>query len=958
MLPLGKDGKPLNLDFEDGTLKDWVAEGEAFQGQPIKGEIDQHRKFGAGRFANRQGEYWIGGYEKLEDKPHGTLTSVPFKVTQPWGGFRIGGGSLPGTRVELVRADTKEVFFTARGHNTETMLPVAVDLQPLKDKEIFIRIVDEESAGWGHVNFDDFRFYATKPEFGNYEKLVNAPTTAPALPADVYKFAGLPPEQAPKEMTLPPGFKATLFAGEPDIKQPIAFAIDDRGRIWVAEGYTYPRRAGKPPVDDHAPGTDHTKPTEAQMKDIFGGQDRILVFEDTKGDGKFDKRTVFAEGLNLVSGLEVGFGGVWVGAAPYFMYIPIHDGDAPKPAGPPQIILDGWGYGDTHETLNTFTWGPDGWLYGCHGVFTQSVIGAPGTPEQDRTRLNAGVWRYHPLKHRFEVFAAGTSNPWGVDFNEYGQCITEGCVIPHLWHMIQNAHYQRQGGQHFNPNLYDDIKTIADHLHYASKTPHAGNGRSGSAGGGHAHAGMMVYLGGSWPEKYWGQSFMNNIHGARINNDNLERQGSGFIGHHAPDFILFNDSWSQIVNLQSDQDGSVYMIDWYDKQQCHSNDPAVHDRTNGRIFKFTYGDTKTTPVDMQKKSDEGLVDLSLNQHEWLSRHARRILEERTAAGKIDPAARQKLRDLLGLDGHAIPMAQEAGDYGVTSTPKAASARCGRPTPSAASSEADSAQIAQEQARPYVRAWTIQLLCEDGQASDTALREFARLAKDDPSPVVRLYLASAVQRIACRRKRWNIVAALHTHAEDAADHNLPLMDWFALEPLAAVDFQHALAIGVESKLPRTLEFTARRVAVLGTPEALGALAELLPKLGDEARQLAVPNGITAALKGQRTVPLPAGWEAVETKFATSKNNDIRGLTQALSLTFGSKQALEATRQIVTKSNASEADRLRALDSLLGVKDAALPPVLLDLLKEPALRAPALRGLAAYADPKTPEAILAN
>src|SRR5580698_469148 len=124
-LPLGKDGKALNLDFEDGTLRDWTAEGEAFQGQPIKGEIDQNRKFGKGRRANFQGEYWIGGYEKLEDKPHGTLTSVAFKVTQPWGAFRVGGGSLPGTRVELVRADNKEVFFTARGQNTETMQMVA-----------------------------------------------------------------------------------------------------------------------------------------------------------------------------------------------------------------------------------------------------------------------------------------------------------------------------------------------------------------------------------------------------------------------------------------------------------------------------------------------------------------------------------------------------------------------------------------------------------------------------------------------------------------------------------------------------------------------------------------------------------------------------------------------------------------------------------------------------------------
>ena len=395
-------------------------------------------------------------------------------------------------------------------------------------------------------------------------------------PVDVVKFAGLSPEAAAREMLLPPGFKAILFAGEPDVKQPIAFALDHRGRLWVVEAYTYPIRA-----------------REGE------GQDRILVFEDTNGDGKFDKRTVFMEGLNLVSGLEVGFGGVWVGAAPYLMFIPIADGDEPKPAGPPQILLDGWGHQDTHETLNTFCWGPDGWLYGCHGVFTRSNVGKPGTPSGERTPITAGVWRFHPTRRTFELFSEGTSNPWGVDFDEHGQCIIEACVIPHLWHMIQGGRFERQGGQHFNPYVFDDIKTIADHLHYAgSQGPHAGNGRSDAVGGGHAHAGLMVYQGDSWPEKYRGQLFMNNIHGSRINMDSPEREGSGLVGHHGPDFIKFNDSWSQIINLQSDQDGSVYLIDWYDKNQCHENRPEAHDRSNGRIFKVVYGDTKTPPVDL------------------------------------------------------------------------------------------------------------------------------------------------------------------------------------------------------------------------------------------------------------------------------------------------------------------------------------------------------------------------
>ena len=909
-LPLGHDGKPMNLDFEDGTLRDWTATGEAFKGQPVKGPINQHRKFGQGRVANQQGDFWIGGYEILEDTPQGTLTSAPFKVTQPYAAFLLGGGSSHETRTELVRASNGEAFFTASGHDSETMLPVVVDLAKVQGEEIFIRLVDQSSVGWGHINFDDFRFYSQKPEFPR------ASTAVPAgdLEKDEFKFAGLPPEQAAKEMTLPPGFKATLFAGEPDVKQPIAFSIDDRGRIWVAEAYCYPQRQ-----------------PEGQ------GKDRILVFEDTNGDGKFDKRTVFMEGLNLVSGLEVGFGGVWVGAAPYLMYIPMKDGDEPKPAGPPQILLDGWGYGDTHETLNTFTWGPDGWLYGCHGVFTQSNVGKPGAPDSQRTRINAGVWRYHPVRHEFELFAEGTSNPWGIDFNDFGQCITEACVIPHLWHMIQCGHFQRQAGQHFNPNVYDDIKTIADHVHWVGTGgPHAGNGRSSAAGGGHAHAGLMVYLGASWPEQYKGQAFMNNIHGARINMDVLEAQGSGYVGHHGADFILFNDLWSQIINLQYDQDGSLYMIDWYDKNQCHNNNPDAHDRTNGRIFKVVYGDQKTTTgIDLKKLSSAELVALQLKANDWWVRHARRILEERgpdpavhAALAKIleeNPDPTRKLRAIWAL--HATGGLTEAIVLHTL-----------------------------QQADPHVRAWAIQLACENRKPTLAESRDFARLAQDNASPVVHLALASAVQRMAME-DRWPIVTALHTYASDAADHNLPLMDWYALESLADADFHRTLEIALQSRIPRALEFTARRLAVMGKPDAMSALSMALQKAANDQQRLSILNGVTTALKGQRNLAEPSGWDGVEEALSASSNSEIRTLVQALSLTFGSPRALAATRGILANASASLADRKRALESLLNAKDAALPPILLDLLKEPGLRSAALRGLAAYSEPKTADTILA-
>ncbi|HXT41931.1 MAG TPA: PVC-type heme-binding CxxCH protein [Candidatus Angelobacter sp.] len=844
--PVGVDGKLLNLDFETGDLRDWKAWGRAFEGQPIKGDTVSPRR-GDMKSAH-QGNYWIGGFEKLGDDPKGTLTSAQFKVTHPWAGFLVAGGASPGTRVELVRADNQEIIFKTSGAESETLRPVVVDLQKQLGREIFIRVVDDLSGPWGHVNFDDFEFYAQRPKFDNEFDPLKIASEAP--PADIFKFAGVSPEKAAEIMTLPPGFKATLFAGEPDVQQPIAFAMDHRGRLWVAEGFTYPIRHGKP-QDNHSEGADHSKPTPEQLKDIFGGDDRILVLEDTNGDGKFDRRTVFLEHLNLVSGLEFGFGGVWIGAAPYLMFVPIQDGDAPKPAGDPQILLDGWNYNaDTHETLNTFTWGPDGWLYGCHGVFCPSFVSKPGTPQKERQRMDAGVWRYHPTKRVFEVFAEGTSNPWGVDFDEYGQCFIEACVIPHLWHMIQGGRFERQGGQHFNinreetlahagyhsdanqwfvnPFIYDDIKTIADHLHYAgTKGPHAGNGRSAAAGGGHAHAGMMVYLGDSWPEQYRGKLFMNNIHGACINMDVPERQGSGFVGHHAPNFIDFNDQWSQVLNLQYDQNGSVYMIDWYDKNQCHHTNPEGHDRSNGRIFKIVYGDTKWTPVNLEKLSDTELVKLVPSNNEWMSRHARRVLQERFDRDAFPPFRDSKLS---ASKTEEIAQARFAPvrDTLVQLARNGSSTEARLRALWALHVTTSVGQLGFDllgDANEWLRGWTIQVLSETNEEllsqglrqvmidpgfRKHLLKELVRLAHANKSPVVRLYLASALQRIPVEQ-RWDVLNELVQHAEDATDHNLPLMYWYAAEPAVGTDSVKAIALLKKCKIPIVREFIARRLA---------------------------------------------------------------------------------------------------------------------------------------------------
>lgn len=647
-------------------------------------------------------------------------------------------------------------------------------------------------------------------------------------PADVIPFAGLSPSDAAAKATVPAGFKLHVFAGEPDVVQPIAFCLDHRGRVWVAEGLCYPRR--------HEEGK---------------GIDRILCFEDTNGDHHFDRRTVVMTNLNLVSGLEWGFGGLWVGAAPYLMYIPIEDGDSPKVAGEPRILLDGWNFtADTHETLNTLTWGPDGWLYGCHGVFCPSNVGKPGAPEIERQWVDAAVWRYQPVTHAFEIFSEGGSNPWGIDFDEQGQLWAEMCVIPHLHHLVQGGRYIRQGGEHFTfnasetarnaryrdagsrkpifPFVYEDIQTVADHLHWAAAAnPWAANGRSDAAGGGHAHAGMMCYLGASWPEEYRGKLIIGNIHGQRLNMDIPEPSGSGYVGRHGKDLVNFNDTWSQTLNQRYDQDGSVYIIDWYDKNQCHHNREDGHDRSNGRIYHLVYNNQPHTAINLNVKSDGELVELVTSRNEWMSTHARRVLQERTAraaeisVGDSKPRASAELSRLISV-AERSGARQALFDSILKETNGTKRVHSLWALHGIAPLNWTEAKSLINDSNEWVRSWSIQLVSENANrwfdieastASPTRTEYLTALtlrAKSDPSPITRRYVASALQRLPVS-DRWSVLDELLSHSEDVADHNLPLLYWFAAEGSVASEPLRGLDLLKSARIPKVREWISRRLS---------------------------------------------------------------------------------------------------------------------------------------------------
>lgn len=580
------------------------------------------------------------------------------------------------------------------------------------------------------------------------------------------------PQRSAERIQLPGGFRATLFAGEPDLVKPIAMTTDDRGRLWVVESHSYPH----------------------WLSEGKQGRDRILIFEDRKEDGHFDSCKVFLDKGTNLSGIAVGFGGVWLCATPHLLFVPVRAGED-KPAGPPKVVLDGWSLQAKHNVFNDLTWGPDGWLYGCNGITATSYLGRPGTPPAQRIPLNCGVWRYHPVKETFEVFAWGTTNPWGLDFDDYGEMFITNCVIKHLFHVVPGAHFVRMYGQDLNPHCYGLMASCADHIHWGGghwTSSRGGKGAHDAAGGGHAHVGAMVYLGDNWPEQYRHHIFMCNLHGNRVNQDVLERRGSGYVAHHGKDFLLANDSWFRGLKLLYGPDGGVFVSDWHDTGECHDYDRV---EPCGRIFKVTFGKPAAVHPDLSAMSDEQLVRLQMHKNDWWVRHARRLLQEHAYAGKLDKNVRpqllkmlkeetdvpRKLRALWAL--HGIGPLDEKKLLSLLNGPHQA-----------------------------LRVWAVRLMVEDRHISDGAAKRLAELARSDKEMSVRLSLASALQRLP-HEQRWAIAEALAAHAEDATDENLPLMLWYGIEPMVPDDAERSAKLLAKCRIPLVRQYIARRIAVM-------------------------------------------------------------------------------------------------------------------------------------------------
>ncbi|MFN4905585.1 MAG: PVC-type heme-binding CxxCH protein [Planctomycetota bacterium] len=939
ILPVGPDAKPLNLGFESGTLDGWKAVGNAFDKQPVK--QDGISKRWPGQNSNKQGEYFIGGYEIVQDSGTGTLQSETFKVTHPYAGFLFGGGQDNSTRAEVVLHDASgaetKIIAKASGDNREQMRRIAVDLREYQGATISVRIVDENPGGWGHLNFDDFRFYDAPPATSlasdagprsTFNAVLHSLVPNKVAPSDITSVANKTLEQ----MHVPEGFSVDLIAAEPEVHQPIAFAFDPKGRLWVLEGQSYPQ-----------------KRPEGQ------GLDRIVIFADNDGDGRFENRKVFCEGLNLASGIEVGHSGVWVGAAPELLFIPDRDGDD-SPDGPAQVLLDGFGFGDTHETLNSFVWGPDGWLYGTQGVFNSSMVGKPGAAEQDRVYLAAGVWRYDPIEHRFEVFAHGTSNPWGLDYDQHGQFFMTHCRS--FWgkggttHVMHGGHYWNQVNGGYAPFISNVPIPSSPHLQnflLASARYDSGEGGAGKPGtgeiyGGHSHVGTAIYLGDNWPKEYRNHLVTHNLHGHQLNHQINRREAGGYDTIHAGnDLMLCSDPAFVGVDLAVGPDGALYMSDWVDTRHCHNPGVELWDRGNGRIYRMKYDATyKPNQRDWTKASDAQLVDALRMSDDWHVRAARGVLASRYAGKTVPQALVDSIRTLGGSEQAIEPQAVRIRlcALWVLASLRVISEQ------DIASSLADPSEI--------VRSWGVRFLSQPDLLPS--------LAKKETSLMVRREIALAAGRLGQTHPEvtqgWVAIATLCDQPENSQDRDLPVILWQSIGKLWSKGNPSALTRAMAIADTTPLETVRDSILWYAAKTSDAGRLALVSKLSKAADERALGHHLEIleyAIRGQNDLKPNDAWAKLAPMLYASTNPTIRGLAESVGAQMGDQVLFDAVRKRLSKGESIKA-RSQAMDILQRDRSPANLQLLLDTLDEPKLAAKALTLVRPYDDPKIADAVI--
>jgi putative membrane-bound dehydrogenase-like protein len=718
----------------------------------------------------------------------------------------------------------------------------------------------------------------------------------------------LSPEESLKHLVVPRGFEPRLFAAEPRISKPICMTWDHRGRLWIAESVDYPN-------------TKHP---------ATPGRDRITICEDTDNDGKADKFSVFAEGLNIPTSLLCADGGLIVLQAPDTLFLKDTDGDGK--ADVRKVLFTGWGTSDTHAGPSNLRWGLDNWVWGIVGY-----SGFRGTVGGERHRFGQAFYRFKPDGSKVEVMRSTSNNSWGVGFSEDGLAFgstANGC--PTVYLPFPNRYYEAVRG--FAPQQLENIAPSNQFFPITDQVRQVDWHGGFTAGAGHA-----LYTARTYPPQYWNQTaFVCEPTGHLVAAFTLRRTGSNVAAYYGWNLVASDDEWTAPIVAEVGPDGQVWVIDWYNYIVQHNPTPKgfktgrgnayetpLRDKTHGRIYRIVYKDARPSPTPTLDPGEPNALLAGLgHENQFWGMHAQRLLVER-AKTDVVPALLDRLADrsvdAIGLNVgviHALWTLHGLGalDGSNSAARQAATAALAHPS---AGVRRNAVQVLPHDAQSAGSVLAAGLLSDpDGQVRLAAL---LALADQGPSDEVAQALAVALRKGLARNDHWLFDAAIAAAARN---------DRAFLKAIAKPGDGRRAGAEVLAIAERVAEHWARGGPADGAGHVLAGL-----RGGEPAVDEAVLRGMARGWPKDRPATIDPASEDVLKELA--KELPARPRTQLVRLVgqWGNKSLEGIAAEIAaslgaTARDASIADarRIAAAQQLIELKPSDEPVVkkLLDLI----------------------------
>lgn len=731
----------------------------------------------------------------------------------------------------------------------------------------------------------------------------------------------LTPAEAAKTFKVADDLRFDQVLAEPIVKQPLSMSFDERGRLWLVQYIQYPHPEGLKILSRDVFWRVVYDKVPVAPPNHVRGKDVISIHESTKGDGVYDKHTVFLDGLNIVTSVARGRGGLWVLNPPYLLFYPMREG-VDAPAGDPVVHLQGFGLEDSHSCASSLRWGPDGWLYGAHGSTVSAQVTTPrplgegkgvrDLKEKPIQMIGQHMWRYHPEKKRFEIYAEGGGNAFGVEIDAQGRVFSgHNGGDTRGFHYVQGASYRKGFEKHgvlANPFSFGFFEAMK-----ANKSQRF------------SHTWVLNEADGL-PAQYRGKMFAVEPLHSRVMLSEVTPDRSSFQTRDLGGVVTSSDTWFRPVDIKAAPDGSLYVADFYEAKIAHlGHNDGVIDRDSGRVYRLSAKDAKPRkPFDLSKLTSVELVALLASENRWERQTAQRLLGDRKDQSVL-PLLLKRIMPARG---------QVALEY-----LWALNAIGGL--------NAKTSENLLTHAEPQVRAWVVRLLGDDHRLGDNVAPGLAALARTEANVHARSQYAASAKRLAAA-EGLPVVHSLLTRDEDVSDIHIPLLLWWAIEVHCAKDRDKVLDMFRESSLWRAkivedaiLSRLMKRFAMAGSQKDYQTCIDLFRLAPEKKYGAILLKGFEEAFKGRSIAGLPN-----ELMLEIEK---LGGGSIAFGVRRGKEDAIAKALTVIQNAKAPATERLELIDIFGEAKQPRCVDTLLKLLatkESDVIKKAALGSLQAY------------